>query len=65
MESVTIKKTHKKIWMKRFDNYERSFKRIPEEDAIESIKTARGRGDLFSDDGQPEIGKYQIWGYYN
>ncbi len=65
MESITIKKTHKEIWMKRFDDYEKSFKRIAKKDAIKSIDNARNRGDLFSDDGRSISGKYQVWGYFN
>lgn len=65
MESVTIKKTHKEIWMKKFDDYEESFNRISENEAIESIKSARFKKVLFSDCGEPKKGKYQVWGYWN
>ena len=65
MESITIKKTYKEIWLKKFDDYKDTFRRISKKDAIESINNARNRGDLFSDDGKPKIGEYQVWGYYN
>lgn len=64
MESVTIKKTHKGVWMKKFDDYETSFKKISKTEAIDSIKKARERGDMFND-GDENSETYEVFGYWN
>ena len=72
MESITLKRTHKGAWMKRFDNYEEKFTRVSLKEAQESIENARHRGDLFCDAPMP--GKNPIdfneqeqvcYGYWN
>lgn len=48
-EIVTIRKTERGRWYKKFDDRQTGFKRISEREAIESIQAARGRGEMFYD----------------
>ena len=63
METVTIKRTQKGVWMKRFDDYEKSFTRISKEEAIEDIMRARKKGVMFCDDDINSM--CPLFGYYN
>lgn len=63
-ESITIKKTPKGVWMKKFDDYEKSFSRISKKEAIDCINYARERGDMFSD-GNENSTSYEFFGYWN
>lgn len=70
METVTIKRTLKGVWMQKFDDYETSFKRISKAYALECIEWAREKGTMFSDDNEneevnEEIGTYLVFGYSN
>ena len=62
METITIKKTHKDVWMKRFDDYEKKFTRISKKEGLESLKLA---GRIICNDGEPVSGRYQMWCYVN
>lgn len=64
MESVTIKKTVKGVWMKKFDDYDKSFTRISREEALTSINEARERGEMFSD-GNENSEQVEVFGYWN
>ena len=64
METVTIKRTVKGVWMKRFDDYDKSFTRISEKDALYSIKNARENNSMFSDDNE-NSDLPLVFGYYN
>lgn len=63
-ESITIKKTEKGVWMKKYDDYEKIFTRISKKEAAECIKNARERGDMFSD-GNENSTSYEVFGYWN
>jgi len=63
-ESITIKKTPKGAWMKKFDDYDKSFTRVSKREALEDIETARNRGDIYSDDVVTD-GSWSMWGYFN
>lgn len=63
-ESITIKKTLKNVWMKKYDDYEKSFKRISKKEAFDCINNARERGDMFSD-GNENSTSYEVFGYWN
>ncbi len=52
METITIKRTSKGYWMKRFDDYERAFKRISKQQALHDITLARSKGKMFADDNE-------------
>ena len=65
METVTIKRTTKGVWMKKFDDYETSFTRIPKKEAIESIEAARENGVMFCDDNENKDGLPLTFGYEN
>lgn len=64
-ESVTIKRTPKGVWMRMYDDYETSFSRISEKEALESIENARDRGDLFSEQDGRGTGAISLWAYFN
>jgi len=63
-ESITIKKTPKGTWMKKFDDYDKSFTKVSKREALEDIDSARNRGDIYSDDVVTE-GSWSMWGYFN
>lgn len=65
METITIKRTVKGAWMKRYDNYETSFKRISKKEALENIKSARKKGKMFCDDNENNEIYPLIFGYEN
>jgi len=65
METITIKRTSKGIWMKKFDNYEKSFIRISKKEAVESIENARKKGVMFCDDNENDEKFPLIFGYEN
>lgn len=65
METITIKRTIKGVWMKRFDDYETSFIRISKKEAIENIETAREKGVIFCDDNENKKGSPLVFGYEN
>lgn len=48
--------------MKKFDDFEKSFTRISKKEAIESIKNARKRGDLFY---ESKTASMDYYAYYN
>lgn len=52
METITIKRTAKGVWMKRFDDYEKSFTRISKQKALEDISNARSKNKMFCDDNE-------------
>ena len=52
METITIKRTTKGTWMKRFDDYEKSFTKISKTEALEDIKNARTNEKMFADDNE-------------
>jgi hypothetical protein len=52
METITIQRTVKGVWMKRFDDYERKFTRISKSEALKDIANARAKGTMFSDDNE-------------
>lgn len=52
METITIKRTTKGTWMKKFDNYEKSFTKISEKEGLKDIKNAREKGKMFCDDNE-------------
>lgn len=64
MQTVTIIRSAKGTWMKRFDNYEKSFKKISKKEALESIRIAREKGAMFSDDDE-EKDTFLMFGYEN
>ena len=65
METITIKRTSKGVWMKRFDNYETSFSRISKKEALRNIENARKKGVMFCDDNEKEERFPLIFGYEN
>ena len=64
METITIKRTTKGTWMKKFDTYETSFTKISKKEALEDIKNAREQGRMFSDDKE-NTDLPLIFGYEN
>lgn len=65
METITIKRTVKGVWMKRFDDYETSFFRISKKEALDSIINAREKERVFCDDNEKEERLPLIFGYEN
>ncbi len=65
MESITIKKTIKGVWMKRFNDYEKSFSRISKTQALADIANAREKGSLYHDDQDIDTNLPLIFGYWN
>lgn len=65
MENITIKRTVKGVWMKRFDDYEKSFSRISKKEALENIQNARKKGVIFCDDNENKENIPLIFGYEN
>jgi len=65
METITLKRTIKGVWMERFDNYETSFKRISKKEALENIINARTKGTMFCDDNENDERFPLIFGYEN
>ncbi len=63
-ETISVQKTHKGVWMKKFDDYETSYKRCSKKDAMETITNARLRGDVYSE-GDESSSNWQVWGIYN
>lgn len=47
MESITIKKTAKNVWMKKEDDYSNKFYRISESEAKECIELAKEKKVLY------------------
>jgi hypothetical protein len=64
MESITIKKTWKNVWMIKFDDYEKSFKRTSEKRALEIIRNARERNEVFADANENSQ-HTELWGIWN
>lgn len=64
MESVSIKKTYKGIWMKKYDDFENSFSRISKDEALESIQIARDQKRMICD-GNENSTHTQIFSYWN
>ena len=65
METITIKRTTRGYWYKRFDAYETNFTRISEAEALESLELARLRHELFLDDKDYGKDMPLVYGYYN
>jgi len=65
METITIKRTKKGIWLKKFDDYEKSFTKISKKEAINDINLAREQGRIFSDDNENDENNVLIFGYEN
>ena len=65
METITIKRTTRGYWYKRFDAYETKFVRISETEALKSLESARLRHDLFLDDKDYNKDMPLVYGYYN
>jgi len=65
METITIKRTTRGYWYKRFDAYETKFVRISETEALKSLESARLRHDLFLDDKDYGKDMPLVYGYYN
>jgi len=63
-ESITIQKTHKGTWMKKFDDYETKFSRCSKKEALETITNARERGDVYSE-GDENSKSWEVWGIWN
>jgi hypothetical protein len=63
-ESISIKKTYKGVWMKKFDNYETRYFRCSKNDAMETINNARERGDVFCE-GNENSRHTEVWGIWN
>jgi hypothetical protein len=64
METITLKRTAKGTWLKKFDDYETSYTKISKAEAMESITIARSRNEMFADDNENSVG-ILIFGYYN
>ena len=64
MQTVTIIRSLKGTWMKRFDDYEKSFTKISKEEALESIQNARKKGAMLSDDDENKD-TFLMFGYKN
>lgn len=64
MESVTIKKTHKGVWMQKFDDYETSFRKISKSEALELIEKHRADKSMYHD-GDETAETYQLFAYWN
>ena len=65
METITIKRTLRGAWLKKFDNYEASFTKISKKEALEDIKKAREMGKMFADDNENKENEILIFGYEN
>ena len=65
METITIKRTTRGYWYKRFDAYETKFVRISETEALKSLELARLRHDLYLDDKDYGKDMPLVYGYYN
>lgn len=65
METITIKRTARGVWMKRFDDYETSFSRISKTKALNDIENARKKGAIFCDDDENNEKLPLIFGYKN
>jgi len=65
METITIKRTQKGTWMKRFDDYEISFTKISKKEALKDIKKAREMGKMFADDNENKENEILIFAYEN
>jgi len=65
METITIKRTTKGTWMKRFDNYETSFSKISKKEALGDIKNARSQNRMFADDNENNNDLPLIFAYKN
>lgn len=63
-ESISVQKTHKGVWMKKFDNYEEKYTRVSKKEALETIQNARDKGDVFSE-GDENSKYWQVWGIWN
>jgi hypothetical protein len=63
-ESISIQKTHKGIWMKRFDDYETKYTRCSKREALETINNARAKGDVYSE-GDENSTSWEVWGIWN
>ena len=65
METITIKRTQKGVWLKKFDDYETSFTKISKKEALEDIKNARETKKIFADDNENKENEILIFGYEN
>ena len=63
-ESISIQKTNKGVWMKKFDDYENKYTRCSKKDALEIIQNARERGDVYAE-GDENSEYWQVWGIWN
>lgn len=64
-ESVTVYRSFKGYWYKKYDDYDNKYYRISKNVAIHDIRLARNRGELYMDDDISKKDVPLIFAYYN